>query len=216
MSKKLSFIIYIVLSINISFSAESLVFGCDQSESSFAEHNKRSTLIGNAYVRTDTLDINADRIELYGKDYRFANCTGEVVIHNTKENFLITSEKLLYDNEKKEATVTGNAIFKDVDNEMIIKGEFIKTFEETSITLIQIKVRIINEDLVCRSEFAEFNSETNKLVLTGDPIVYKGDDLFQASRISINLDNNNIIMEGKVKGNISEEESENEAKENEQ
>lgn len=192
-------------------SSEALIFGCDQSESSFAEHNKRSTLIGNAYVTTDTLDIKADRIELYGKDYRFANCTGNVSIHNTKENFYITSDKLLYDNDKKEATVTGNAVMKDVDNEMIIKGEYIKSFEETSITLIQIKVRIINEDLVCRSEFAEFNSDLNRLVLTGDPVVYKGDDVFRASKISINLDNNDIIMEGKVKGNISKEESEDES-----
>lgn len=207
MKNKSVLIICLLFSLNPIFSAESLIFGCDQSESSFAEHNKRSTLIGNAYVRTDTLDINADQIELYGNDYRFASCSGKVSIHNTKENFLITSEKLLYDNERKEATVTGNAILKDVDNDMIIKGEYIKSFEETSITLIQIKVRIINEDLVCRSEFAEFNSDTNRLVLTGDPVVYKGDDIFKASRISINLDNNDIVMEGKVEGNISEEES---------
>lgn len=213
MKNKLILIILFLLSINILFAAESLIFGCDQSESSFSEHNKRSTLIGNAYLRTETLDINADKIELYGKDYRFADCSGKVSIHNTKENFLITSEKLLYDNDRKEATVTGNAILKDIDNDMIIKGEYIKSFEETSITLIQIKVRIINEDLVCRSEFAEFNSDLNRLILTGDPVVYKGDDLFKASKISINLDNNDITMEGKVEGNISEEESEDEPKE---
>lgn len=187
--------------------SEGLIFGSDQSESSFAEHNKRSTLIGNAYVITENLDISADKIELYGSDYRFANSTGNVVIHNTKENFIITSENLLYDNDKKEATVTGSATLKDVDNDMIIKGEYIKSFEETSVTLIQIRVRIINEDLVCRSEFAEFNSKTNKLILTGNPIVYKGEDLFEASIISIDLDNNNIIMEGKVQGKISQEES---------
>ncbi|QEN04817.1 hypothetical protein EW093_08905 [Thiospirochaeta perfilievii] len=198
-------LIYCISNIN---SSEALIFGCDQSESSFAEHNKRSTLIGNAYIKTDTLNINSDRIELYGEDYRFASCTGSVLIHNIKENFYINSEKLLYDNEKKEATVTGNAIMKDIDNEMIIKGEYIKSFEKTSITLIQIKVRIINEDLVCRSEFAEYNSEINRLVLTGDPVVFKGDDVFRASKITINLDTNDIIMEGKVKGNISEEKDE--------
>lgn len=213
MKNRFILILLFLLSINILFAAESLIFGCDQSVSSFSEHNKRSTLIGNAYLRTETLDINADKIELYGKDYRFANCSGKVSIHNTKENFLITSEKLLYDNDRKEATVTGNAILKDIDNDMIIKGEYIKSFEETSITLIQIKVRIINEDLVCRSEFAEFNSDLNRLILTGDPVVYKGDDLFKASKISINLDNNDITMEGKVEGNISEEESEDEPQE---
>lgn len=210
-------IVFILLSLFTTyiFSDDSFEFGCDQMESSFAEHNKRSTLIGNAFVITDTLDIRSDRIELYGDDYRFADCSGGVKIHNTKENFIITSEKLLYDNDKKEATVSGNAVMEDIENEMIIKGEYIKTFEKTSITLIQIRVRIINEDLVCRSEFAEYNSDKNTLVLTGDPVVYKGDDIFRASKININLDNNDIVMEGKVKGNISEEEkSEEKSEEN--
>ncbi|MGL1893756.1 MAG: hypothetical protein OCD02_19120 [Spirochaetaceae bacterium] len=195
----------ILLSVNLINGSDGLLFGSDQSESSFAEHNKRSTLNGNAYIKTDTLDINADIIELYGKDYRFADCIDNVRIHNTKENFIITSEKMLYDNEKKEATITGNAMMKDEKNDMIIKGEYIKSFQETSITIIQIKVRIINEDLVCRSEFAEYNSNLNQLILTGDPIVYKGEDIFKASKITINLDNNDIIMEGKVKGSITEE-----------
>lgn len=207
MNRYLTLFIFLLSLLPTVIFAEGLIFGCDQSESSFAEHDKRTTLIGNAYVKTDNLDIKADRIELYGKDYRFAKSTGSVTIHNTKENFIISSESLLYDNDRKEATVTGNSQLKDIDNDMIIKGEFIKSFEKESITLIQIKVRIITEDLVCRSEFAEFNSETNRLVLSGNPIVYKEDDVFKASIISINLDNNDIIMEGRVEGNISEEES---------
>jgi len=134
------------------YSEAGFEFGCDQMESSFAEHNKRSTLIGNAYVITGSLNIKSDKIELYGQDYRFAQCSGGVV------------------------------------------------------TLIQIKVRIINEDLVCRSDFAEYNSDKNTLVLTGDPIVYKGNDVFRASKINIDLDNNDIVMEGNVKGNITDKE----------
>lgn len=207
---KLKIIILIFTIAAPVFSDSGFNFGSDQMIASFAEHDKRSTLIGNAYIETDTLDIKSDEIVLYGKDYRFADCLGTVSIHNTKENFKITAEKLLYDNDKKEATVTGNAIMNDIDNEMIIKGEFIKSFEETSITIIQIRVRIITEDLICRSEFAQFNSETNRLLLTGDPVVHKGDDIFRASKIEINLDNNDIIMKGRVKGSITEEEKEEE------
>ncbi len=208
---KMFYCLIFILTTSFLVAEEGFEFGCDQMESSFAEHNKRSTLTGNAYIITDSLDIKSNKIELYGKDYRFADCSGDVKIHNTKENFLITSERLLYDNDKKEATVSGNAVMEDVENEMIIKGEYIKTFDETSITLIQIRVRIINEDLVCRSEFAEYNSDKNTLVLTGDPVVYKGEDVFRASIININLDNNDIVMEGRVQGNISEENGEEES-----
>ena len=204
--RKFLLLLFFIAILSKIYSGESLIFGCDRSESSFAEHNKRTTLIGNAYIKTETLEIKADEIDLYGKDYRFASCTNNIEIYNSKDNFYITSDKLHYDNEKKEVTVTGNAVMKDIKNDMIIKSEFIKSYEKTSITLIQIKVRIINEDLVCRSEFAEFNSKENKLILTGDPIVYKGDDVFMARKIKIDLDNNNITMEGRVKGNISEKE----------
>lgn len=210
--KKGLIIIVSILSFTI-FSDSGFTFGSDQMTASFAEHDKRSILTGNAFINTESMDIKSERIELYGKDYRFAKCTGGVEIHNTKENFKITSEELLYDNDKKEATVTGNAVMNDIDNEMIIRGEYIKSFEETSITLIQIRVRIINEDLVCRSEFAQFNSETNRLILTGDPVVYKEGDKFQASKIEINLDNNDIIMKGRVEGSITEEEKDDEKEE---
>lgn len=205
--KRLLITINLFLSLGI-FADSGFTFGSDNMTASFAEHDKRSTLSGNAYIKTDNLDIFSDTITLYGKDYRFADCIGNVKIHNNKENFTIDAEKLLYDNDKKEATVTGNAVMNDVDNEMIIRGDFIKSYEETSITIIQVRVRIITEDLICRSEYAQFNSETNRLVLSGDPIVYKGDDLFQASRIEINLDNNDITMKGRVKGSITEEDKE--------
>ena len=94
--KNISLIIFILVIVNIHvFSSESLIFGCDQSESSFSEHNKKTTLYGNAYVKTKSLDINSDKIELYGTDYRFANCIGNVVIFNKDENFIIKSDKLV-------------------------------------------------------------------------------------------------------------------------
>jgi len=191
------------------FSNSGLKFGCDQMISSFGEHNKRSTLLGNAYVISEELDIRSNHIEIFGEDYRFAEAKDGVTINNEKEKYVITADKLFYDNDKKEATVTGNTIMRDEKNEMIIRGDYIKTYQETSITLIQIKVRIITEDLICRSDFAMYNSKENTLVLTGDPIVYKNDDEFKASRIEINLDNNDIVMKGRVKGSITEEEKDN-------
>ncbi len=90
-------IIILILLINTFciYADSGFTFGSDQMTASFAEHDKRSKLTGNAFIRTDTLDINSETIELYGKEYRFADCIGSVEIHNTKENFVITSEKLL-------------------------------------------------------------------------------------------------------------------------
>ena len=43
------------------------------------------------------------------------------------------------------------------------------------------------------------------LELTGKPTVKKGKDEFKAARISVNLDTEDIKLEGKVSGSVTEE-----------
>jgi lipopolysaccharide export system protein LptA len=53
-----------------------------------------------------------------------------------------------------------------------------------------------------RSEFAKYNREKETLELAGMPIVIWKDDEYRASRITINLDTDNINMTGEVSGTI--------------
>jgi len=56
--------------------------------------------------------------------------------------------------------------------------------------------------MVCRSEYAVYHRRDKILDLTGFPIVYKKDDEFHADRIRVDLDTDDVIMEGAVSGTI--------------
>jgi len=93
-------------------------------------------------------------------------------------------------------------------NEMVVKGGFIEDHDTEQITLIQIGVRIFKKDIVCRAEFARYLRDKKILELSGMPWVSKGNDVYQGTRITINLDSEEVNAEGNVQGTI-----ENKAKE---
>jgi lipopolysaccharide export system protein LptA len=188
----------------IGLAAETLPFSGDTLEASFAAGRESVKLTGHATFLTEDNRITADEIELFGKDFPFAICRGDVRVVNTKREFELTSDELYYDRTAKVVQIKGNAVMTDRKNEMVVKGGFIEDRDGEKITLIQIGVRILKKDLVCRSEFARFLRDANVLELSGMPFVTWKGDQYRAAKIRIDLDKDEITMEGDVKGEISE------------
>ncbi len=180
---------------NFSFSADSM-------SGTMAKGSERTILIGNAQVIADSITINANRIELYGKDFRFAECTGKVSISDIEQGIHLSTEKLIYDRRDKIARMTGPSVMEDRKNKVVIKGDFIENDDKRKIAIIQINVRILKENLVCRAEFARYNRETKQLELTGSPVVKRDGDDYKAARILVNLDTEDITLEGAVSGTV--------------
>jgi lipopolysaccharide export system protein LptA len=183
--------------------AATLQYSGDTMRSVFAEGGERAELTGHAQVQTEDTRIQADRIELFGKDFIYAMCTGNVKVVNVKRGMEVTSEALFYDREQKIARINGNAVMQDFKNEMVVKGGFIEDRDTEQITIMQIGVRILKKDMVCRSEFARFDRSTNLLELSGMPWVSRKGDEYRAARISVNTDTEEITLEGDVKGQIT-------------
>jgi lipopolysaccharide export system protein LptA len=105
-----------------------------------------------------------------------------------------------------------NAIMEDKENEIVVKGGLIETWEDDEITIIQIGVRILKKDMVCRSEFARYLRKEDKLELSGMPrVIWKGDE-YKALKILIDLENDEINLEGNVKGEVFWEDEDEEGK----
>jgi lipopolysaccharide export system protein LptA len=68
--------------------------------------------------------------------------------------------------------------------------------------VFQISVRLFKDDMVCRSEYAVYHRGDKLLDLSGFPVVYKKDDEFRADKIRVDLDTDDVIMEGAVSGTI--------------
>ncbi len=198
-----------VFSVSPVVSAESFSFSGDSMNTVIAKGKERTILRGNAAIVSKSTRIEADTIELYGKDSRFAYCEGNVRVTDQEKGIYLTSEHLYYDREEDISRVNGYAEMVDQKNELVVKGGYLENFGEQDITIIQIGVRILKEDLACRSEFARYRREEEILELSGMPFVYWKGDEYRASRIVINLDTDEILLEGEVEGTvISEDEDE--------
>lgn len=193
--------------------ADTFRFSGNSMTSVLAEGRERTTLVGNAVIISDTTTIKADEIELYGEDSRYARCKGEVTIRDEEKGYLLRCEDLYFDRENDLSRIEGYAEMEDYRNELVVKGEYLEHDGKKDITIIQVGVRILKEDLACRSEFARVKREENILELSGMPYVYWKGDEYRASRITVNLDTDEISLEGEVQGTVVTEEEPEEGQE---
>jgi lipopolysaccharide export system protein LptA len=182
--------------------ADTFTYAGDSATTVLAEGSQHALLTGHAVVKTQDLKITADSIELFGKDFIYAQCRGNVRVVDAKRGIDLTSDQLFYDRDRKIARVRGNAVMSDLKNEMVVKGGFIEDRDTEKITIVQIGVRIFKKDIVCRAEFAKYWRDKKLLELSGMPWVSKGSDVYQAARITVDLDTEDISLEGDVQGTI--------------
>jgi lipopolysaccharide export system protein LptA len=159
-------------------------------------------LVGNAEVKSDKLLLKADRIEIQGEDNQFIDCTGNVTGMEEEKNIFFQTDRLRYDRSLKIARLEGNSTLEDRKNEIVAKGRFIEYDDQAEVTVFQISVRLFKDNLVCRSDYAVYRRNEKILDLSGFPVVYKKEDEFRADRIRVDLDTDDVTMEGAVSGSI--------------
>ena len=182
----------------------------DKTTVELSEGKEYTLLTGNAKVITGATVIIADKIELYGKDFNFAVCSGSVSVKDNTKGIYLRCEELFYDRKKKISRIEGFAEMLDKENSMTVKGNFLEDDSKNEVTLIQIGVRIIKEDIVCRSESAKYDRKTKILELTGSPFVIKDGDEYRATRIVLNVETDEISLEGNVTAQMAQDEEEEE------
>ena len=182
--------------------SDRFTFRADRMSGSRALGREATILIGNAEVRSDNILLRADRIEIHGDDNQFIDCSGNVWGFEEEKEILFFADRLRYDRKLKIARLEGNATLEDRENEIVARARFIEYDDESEVTVFQISVRLFKDDMVCRSEYAVYHRQEKLLDLSGFPIVYKSEDDFKADRIRVDLDTDDVIMEGTVSGTI--------------
>lgn len=179
-----------------------LEISSDRWQSDFAEGRERTVLSGNARVTSDRIDVRADEIELYGTDYRYIRASGNLRIEDLERELILRGATLFVDRDRDLMRVQGSAEMEDRENELIVRGGFIEYQGEHELTIVQIGVRILREDLVARSEFARYLRTDNVLELSGLPRIVWRDDEYSAARIVIDLDSDQITLRGDVRAEL--------------
>lgn len=187
--------------------AETFTYSGDSVRATLAKGSERAVLTGNAKVRSDDVLISADEIQLLGQDFTVAVATGSVHVADAKRGIELNAADLWYDRKAKIARIRGSAEMVDLKNEIVVKGGYLEDRDTEGLTIIQIGVRIFRKDMVCRSEFAKYWRDKKILELTGMPWVSKKGDEYRASKITIDLDTEEIVLEGGVQGKAAVEEA---------
>lgn len=209
MKKYIKYITLILSAIflTLSLAAETITFNADSMSGVAGDKNSHTTLSGKAMVNTSSVSINADTIEMYGKDFRFIRATGTVSGINTESQLNFTCGKFMYDRETKLITLEQNVHLVDQENNVTADAELIEFNEKTNISIMQINVKLVQKDNVCKSSYAVYNKNLQTLDMSGNPEVTQGNDKFKAQQISLNLETQEITLDGRVRGSVTSTES---------
>ena len=189
---------------DITAQTSTISFKADKVTASVAENKKSTNLIGNAEVKVNSLSISADRIEISGKDYRYVNATGSVKGEDDEKGYSFKADLINFDRKTDTVTMFGKLELKDTKNDVSINAENIEYKKKQEIIIMRFNVKIINKDINCNSMFALYNRKESKVELTGSPVVKKGKDEFRAGKISVNLDTEDITLDGRVRGSVEQ------------
>jgi lipopolysaccharide export system protein LptA len=184
--------------------SDTFTFKADRMTGGRASGKEITILVGNAEVRSDNLLLRASRIEIQGEDSQFIDCTGGVWGMEEEKEILFRTDRLRYDRKLKIARLEGNSTLEDKKNEIVAKGRFIEYDDQAEVTVFQISVRLFKDTMVCRSDYAVYRRNEKLLDLSGFPVVYKKNDEFRADRIRVDLDTDDVTMEGSVSGSIKD------------
>ena len=184
--------------------AENFTFKANRMTGGKASGREITVLSGNAEVQSENILLRADKIELQGDDYQFIDCSGNVWGQDLERGIIFITDRLRYDRKLKIARLEGNSTMEDKENEVVAKARFIEYNDNSGLAVLQVSVRLFKDTMVCRSEYALYRREEKKLDLSGFPVVYKKNDEFRADRMRVDLETDDVIMEGAVSGSIKE------------
>lgn len=202
----LSLIVFLI-SLN-ALSAEKILFSANRMTGKAGDSNTTTFLSGNAYIKTESMEIQADEVELSGDDYRYIKASGKVSGKNLETNMVFTCDNLDYDRTTKIADLKGNVDLEDQDNDVKAKAQIITYNQETDIAILQIQINLLQEDNVCTGSYAIYYKGDQLLELSGNAQVKQKDDIFRAQFITLNMDTQDITLGGNVKGTISDSKNE--------
>ena len=201
MYRLIKILFFSLLSVSPLFS-ETFEFTSDSFSTVMAKGREYTVLTGNAEIISDSTVIKSGRIELYGDEYKYAQCSGKVELEDNEKGIRITADSMVFNRKDDITRLEGGVVLEDLKNEVIVKGSYIEYSGETETVLVQIGVRIFKDDMVSRSEFARYMREDEILELSGMPLVFWKGDEYRALKITINLDTDEIFLEGAVSGTI--------------
>lgn len=188
----------------IIFSGDSM-----QGRVSNEDNNNSTILSGNANIKTSSMTIEADSIELCGKDFSIIKAKGNISGTNSESELQFEADSLEYNQETKIVLLSGNVELKDLKNDVSAKAQYIEYDQNSDVAIMQVEVELTQKSNICTGAYSIYRKKEQILELTGNASVKQGEDLFRAQSIKFNMDTEEIQMEGNIRGSVTSSDKEN-------
>lgn len=194
-------------------SREEIIFSGDSMQgnvSSSKDSLKQSSTIlsGNALVKTSTMEIRADSIELTGNDFDIIKANGNIKGINTESEIEFSAQTLEYNRQTKIVVLSGGVELKDTKNNVTAKAQIIEYDQNTDVAIMQIDVELKQKQNVCTGAYSVYRKQEQTLELSGNASVKQSEDTFRAQYISFNMETEEIVMDGNIRGTVTTKKSE--------
>ncbi|MDR3284771.1 MAG: organic solvent tolerance protein OstA [Treponema sp.] len=183
--------------------AEIITFTADKMAGYSGDTSDYTKLEGNAVIKTTKIEISADLVELSGDDFRFITATGRVKGRNIESDMDFSCDSMYYDRKTEIVTLRTNAEILDHQNEVSAKSQLIEYNQKTEIAIMQIDVELKQKRSLCTAAFAIYRKQEQMLEMNGNPQIKRDDDLFRAREITLNMDTEDILLDGRVRGSVT-------------
>ncbi|MFA7566045.1 MAG: organic solvent tolerance protein OstA [Alkalispirochaeta sp.] len=191
-----------------SLRADTFTFSGDRTSVVLTEGKERTVLRGNAVVISNSFELRADEIELSGTNFRHVALRGGVTIHDVERNLRIQARSVGFDRTTENVRAEGGVLVEDEENELLLKGEYLETRGGGDLIVVQTAVRVLKEDLTARAQFIRYRRIDDVVELSGFPVLFWKGDEYRATRIIMNLETEEIDMQGSVQGSVVVEDEE--------
>ena len=185
--------------------AEKISFSAGSMKGTVGDKSDVTELSGGAYVLTESMEISADSIKMSGKDFRFIEAEGSVKGKNSEAELEFECGSLKYDRETKIAELFDSVSLTDVKNNVTATAQMIEYNQTSDVAVMQMEIELKQKDNVCKGAYAVYRKKDQMLELSGNAQIKQGDDSFRAQEIILNLDSQEITLDGRVKGSIVDE-----------
>jgi len=159
-----------------------------------------------AEVQVGSLVLHSTTMELYGTDFRFVRCEGDVTLQDEERGISLVTSSLLFDRVEETLLIDSWVELEDTNNQVAASAARMEFFLKNGIVLLQVQARLLKHTddgpMICRSDFMTFDRDKETLDLKGRASIVWKPDTYEAQSISVNLKTDEIRMEGSIKGTI--------------
>lgn len=192
---------------SIAFAADPISFRGGYTRAVMKEGRESIILSQGAAVSSGSMLFEAETIELIGSNTRYVRGTGSVRVTDSLNNITITCSGISFDRETEQLLVDGWVEIQDLENEVIASGAFLSYDRQLGVMKLQIAAKLLRHTesgpMVCRADSIEYDRKNLLLTLVGNTSVLWKGDTYEASTTTVNLETEEIVMEGTIKGTVN-------------